>query len=302
MLFMLKTFSRVLSFSLALAALVAAAPSQAADPINILWYGNSFTNATCCGGTRPVPAIFRDVAIAAGQPAPVGVNRASDGQSLQWHLTNNTSAINTQIAAGKNWDYVVLQDFSTIPTHIGNLSQHLSSSLGLYQAVAARSPNVTPVLYETWARGPGHSFYTGGAPAFPGGPSQMQQELRDGYNAAQANINASAGAGTALVAPVGDAFEEMNFSLSLYAGDIYHAQNRGSLLATLVLYGTIYGDTTTSDIPLASILTNLGLSTADGVALTAAADAVLAVTVPEPTSVVLVVGLVVGALGARRRA
>lgn len=297
---MLKTLSRVLSFSLALAALVAAAPSQAADPINILWYGNSFTNGL--GSTRPVPAIFRDIAIAAGHPAPFGVNRSSNGQSLQWHLTNNTSAINSQIAAGQDWDYVVLQDFSTMPTHIGDLSQHLSSSLGLYQAVAARSPDVTPVLYQTWARGPGHSFYTGGAPSFPGGPAQMQQEVRDGYLASQANINASAGAGTALVAPVGDAFEEMNFSLNLYHTDIYHAQNRGTLLATLVLYGTIYGDTTTSDIPLAAILTNLGISTADGAALTAAADAVLAVTVPEPTSFVLVMGLVVGALGARRRA
>lgn len=298
---MLKTFSRILSLSLALAALVAAAPSQAADPINILWYGNSFTNATCCGGTRPVPAIFRDIAIAAGNPAPYGVNRASDGQSLQWHLQNNTSAINTQIAADKNWDYVVLQDFSTTPTHIGSLTQHLSSTLGMYNAVAARSPNVTPVLYETWARGPGHSYYTGGSPAFPGGPAQMQQELRDGYNAAQANINASAGAGAALVAPVGDAFEEMNFSLSLYAGDIYHAQNRGSLLASLVLYGTIYGDTTTSDIPLASILTSLGLNAADGVAVTAAADAVLAPVIPEPTAAALALAAL-GLSMTRRRA
>lgn len=298
---MFPGLERAMSLTLALAALVAAAPSQAAEPVNLLWYGNSFTNATCCGGTRPVPAIFNDVAIAAGQPAPNSVNRSSDGQSLQWHLTNNTSAINTAIAADKNWDYVVLQDFSTMPTHVGNLAQHLSSSLGLYQAVAARSPDVTPVLYETWARGPGHSFYTGGSPAFPGGPAQMQQELRDGYNAAQANINASAGSGTALVAPVGDAFEEMNFALNLYAGDIYHAQNRGSLLATLVLYGTVYGDTTTSDIPLASVLTSLGLSTADGVAVAAAADAVLAVTVPEPTSVVMAAVLAAVSLGARRR-
>lgn len=297
---MLKTLSQVLSFSLALAALVAAAPSQAADPINILWYGNSFTNGL--GSSRPVPAIFRDIAIAAGHPAPYGVNRSSNGQSLQWHLTNNTSAINSQIAAGQNWDYVVLQDFSTMPTHIGDLSQHLSSSLGLYQAVAARSPDVTPVLYQTWARGPGHSFYTGGAPSFPGGPAQMQQEVRDGYLASQANINASAGAGTALVAPVGDAFEEMNFSLNLYSSDIYHAQNRGTLLATLVLYGTIYGDTTTSDIPLAAILTNLGISTSDGAALTAAADAVLAPVIPEPTSVAMAMVMLGLSIARRRRA
>ena len=298
---MLKTSNRVLSLSLTLAALVAVAPSQAADPINILWYGNSFTNAICCGGTGSVPNIFRAVAIAAGQPAPNNVNRAQDGQSLQWHLTNNTSGINTQIAANKNWDYVVLQDFSTTPTHIGNLSEHLSASLALYNAVKARSPDVTPVMFETWARGPGHSYYTGGSPAFPGGPAQMQQELRDGYLASQANINASAGAGTALLAPIGDAFEDMNFALSLYAADIYHAQNRGSLLAALVLYGTIYGDTTTSDITLGSILTSLNISPADAAAIAAAADGVLAPVVPEPTSAVMALALVGLSIARRRR-
>ncbi|QDV72003.1 hypothetical protein [Botrimarina mediterranea] len=298
---MFQCLRRALSPTLALAALVAAASSQAAEPINIIWYGNSFTNATCCGGTASVPAIFNAVAVAAGQPAPNNVNRSSNGQSLQWHLTNNTAGINGGISASDDWDYVVLQDFSTMPTHIGNLSQHLSSTLGMYNAVAARSPDVTPVLYETWARGPGHSFYTGGAPSFPGGPAQMQQELRDGYLAAQANINASAGAGTALVAPVGDAFEEMGFPLSLYAGDIYHAQNRGSLLATLVLYGTIYGDTTTSDIPLGSILTSLNISTTDAAAIAAAADAVLAPVIPEPTSAAMALAVVGLSLARRRR-
>ncbi len=298
---MFQCLRRALSPTFALAALVAAASSQAAEPINIIWYGNSFTNATCCGGTASVPAIFNAVAVAAGQPAPNNVNRSSNGQSLQWHLTNNTAGINGGISASDDWDYVVLQDFSTMPTHIGNLSQHLSSTLGMYNAVAARSPDVTPVLYETWARGPGHSFYTGGAPSFPGGPAQMQQELRDGYLAAQANINASAGAGTALVAPVGDAFEEMGFPLSLYAGDIYHAQNRGSLLATLVLYGTIYGDTTTSDIPLGSILTSLNISTTDAAAIAAAADAVLAPVIPEPTSAAMALAVVGLSLARRRR-
>ncbi len=298
---MFRSLLRAWSLSLALAALVAAAPSRAAQPINILWYGNSFTNATCCGGTASVPNIFNAVATAAGQSTPLSRNVSANGQSLQWHLTNNTAIINSGISASANWDYVVLQDFSTAPTHIGNLPEHLSSSLSLYQAVAARSPDVTPVLFETWARGPGHSFYTGGSPDFPGGPAQMQQELRDGYLAAQANIDANAGAGTALLAPVGDAFEEMGFPLSLYAGDIYHAQNRGSLLASLVLYGTIYGDTTTSDIPLGSILTSLNISVADAAAIAAAADAVLAVTVPEPTGVMIAVLLVAGSLGAPRR-
>jgi hypothetical protein len=297
---MLKTFSRVLSLSLALAALVAAEPSQAAEPINIIWFGNSFTNATCCGGSASVPNIFNAIATAAGEMTPVSVNRSTNGQSLQWHLDNLGTKLGG-ISASDDWDYVVLQDFSTMPTTLGSLSQHLSSTLGMYNAVAARSPNVTPVLFETWARGYGHSYYTGGSPAFPGGPAQMQQQLRDGYLAAQANIDANAGVGTALLAPVGDAFEEMNFASSLYAGDIYHAQNRGSLLAALVLYGTIYGDTTTSDITLGSILTSLNISAADAASIAAAADAVLAPVIPEPTSAALAMVMLGLSMVRRRR-
>ena len=94
---------------------------------------------------------------------------------------------------GEKWEHVVLQDFSTQPTHIGNLALHRSSALGLYDLVDNHSPDVQAVMFETWARGPGHSFYTGASPAFPGGPAQMQQELREGYQLSTGDINAAAG-------------------------------------------------------------------------------------------------------------
>lgn len=52
-------------------------------PKDILWYGNSFTNATCCGSSRSVPSIVSDIAVAAGHPAPRNRNASADGQSLQ---------------------------------------------------------------------------------------------------------------------------------------------------------------------------------------------------------------------------
>lgn len=296
---MFRLLSRGLALAVALAALVAAAPTRAEDPFDIIYFGNSFTNATCCGSSRSVPDVIRDIAVAAGRPAPRNVNRSVNGQSLAWHLANNTSAINTAIPVAEDWDFVVLQDFSTMPTHIGNLSQHLSSSLAMYQAVANRSADVVPVMYETWARGPGHSYYTGANPSFPGGPAQMQQELRDGYQMSTANINATVGDDVARLAPAGDAWEVAGFPLNFYAGDIYHAQNRGTLLNALVLYGTIYGDTTTSDIPLTGVLSSLGLSTNDGVIVTTAADAVLAI--PEPSGAAIVLALGACATGLRRR-
>lgn len=282
----MRFWIKTLATAWGVAALCIAANRQvrAEDPKDILWYGNSFTNATCCGGTRSVPNIFRDIAIAAGRPAPVNRNAAVDGQALQYHLTNNTSVITTGIAAGNQWEHVVLQDFSTWPTHIGNLPQHLSSSLALYQRVALHSPNVVPVMYQTWARGYGNAFYTGVNPSFPGGPTQMQQELRDGYQMSTDNINSVVGAPIALLAPAGDAWELANFPANFYGDGSYHASNRGSLLNALVLYGTIYGDPTTSDINLSSVLTTLNLSTADGILLTGLADRVL---VPEPTATAL---------------
>ncbi len=252
---------------------------RAEDPKDILWYGNSFTLATCCGGTRSVPDVFLDIAVAAGHPDPRNRNASQNGQSLQGHLTSNTAVISSGITPPEKWEHVVLQDFSTWPTHIGNLPQHLSSSLGLYQAVAAHSPSVVPIMFETWARGPGHPFYTDGS--FPGGPAQMQQELRDGYHLSTDNINATIGINLARYSPVGDAWENAGFPLTLYGDNPpYHAQNRGTLLNALVLYRTIYDDPTTGDIDLSGVLASLSISTADGTFLTGVADITLVPDIP----------------------
>lgn len=250
-----------------------------AQPLNLLFYGNSFTIGVGFGSTRSVDTLVRDIAVAAGYPQPYVRSAASAGQSLEWHRLNNTAVITNGIASGQNWDYVILQDFSTQPTQIGNLGLHRSSYTGLYQLVRNHSPNVKAVGFETWARAPGHSFYAGATPSFPGGPAQMQQQLRDGYNLSTADANALFGAGTSEVSPVGDGWENAGFPTNLYAGDLYHAQNRGTLLTALMLYTSIYNDPTVSDIDLSAILTTLNISPADGAFLTGVVDA----TVPEPT-------------------
>lgn len=109
----------------------------------------------------------------------------------------------------------------------------------------------------------------------------MQQEVRSGYHQSTQNINSAVGKAIAKYAPVGDAWENAGFPLSLYANDIYHAQNRGSLLNALILYGVIYDDPTTSDIDLTGVWSRLGVSAQDGQFLAMVADATL---VPEPTT------------------
>ena len=283
---------------LVFSTLLGAERAGATDPLDILYYGNSFTNATCCGSSQSVPDVVSAVAVAAGYPAPNNVNASLNGQNLRYHEVFNTTIITAGLAAGEDWEYVVLQDHSTQPTHIGILSQHLSASLGLYQMVKAHSPDATAVMYETWARGYSHSFYSGGAPAFPGGPAQMQQELRDGYHMSTDNINAVEGAGSARYAPAGDTWETLDWPVNFYGDVNYHAGNRGTLLNALALYATIYEDNTTSDIDLSGVLATLGVSEAEGAMITAALDSHL---VPEPSALAACLAIAAGLAGRRRR-
>ncbi len=257
-----------------LTMLALSAPANADE--NLLFYGNSFTLGSW--STRSVPDLVNDIAVAAGQPDPYVVTAAVGGWSLADHLASNTDVISSGIPAGQTWDYVILQDYSTRPTHIGDLAAHRADFVSMYQTVAAHSPDAQVIGFETWARAPGHEIYDGSPPEFPGGPAQMQQELRDGYALSTADVNALAGAETSRVAPVGDAWEYTDWS-NLHASDLYHANNRGTLLASLVIYGTIYQDDV-SDLDLTDVLDSLGMPAPYGDYLAGVADQFI---VPEPS-------------------
>lgn len=281
---------KLLTLSVACLLMFGSAELQAA-PKNVLFYGNSFTLGF--GSTKSVNALFEEIAIAAGQEAPLVQSAAASGQSIGWHLDNNFQAIFTLIPPDRDWDFIVMQEHSTKLTRAFNTyPQSIEESkldvVGLYDRATQRSADVVPVLYETWARGPGHSFYSGAPPLFTD-PAEMQAEVRDGYDMLKQAIDDSVGSDLALIAPVGDAWEIANYD-RLHANDLWHAQNRGTLLAALTIYATVYGDDT-SDIDLSSVLAGLGLSADDGVALTAAADAAV---IPEPTCVaMLIAGLAI---------
>lgn len=283
-------------------ATLAVAPTLNAAPLNVIFYGNSFTLGF--GSTRSVNAVFQDIATAAGHDTPLVQSAAASGQSINWHVNNNTTPLFTSIPLDKDWDYIVMQEHSTKltrafpgpPAYPASIDESKVDVVDLYNAAKTRSAGVTPVLYETFARGPGHAFYTGVSPMFPGGPSEMQAEVRSGYDQLKAALDAEIGGDVARVAPVGDAWEEANWD-RLHANDLWHAQNRGTMLAALVIYGTVYGDQTTSDIDLTSVLASLGLDATDGAELTAAADATL---VPEPATAMLCVSTAVFGLMRRR--
>lgn len=274
--------------TIALGVLALATAAHADEPKSLLFYGNSFS-----GSGGGVHTLVRDIATAAGHATPHVYGRIVGGQTLEWHEATGTSYITTGIPAGDHWDAVIMQEYSTRPTdnvNFGNVPAFLAAAEGLYQAVLDHSPDAQAVLFETWARAPGHSYYPGEWPD----PATMQSELRHYYGVADDQLNTI---GTSEVASVGDAFELAGFDTSLYGGDLYHASNRGALLISLVLYGTIYDDVTTTDIDLSGVATGLGLAQTDVDFATTYADQILAV--PSPASAAPLLG--VGLFAVRRR-
>jgi hypothetical protein len=276
------------------------AGSARAAELNILFFGNSFSIGA--GGSNTVPAKFSSIAQAKGY-APMVVADLESGAPLSVHIgqVNNfpQNNVNHPSIAGKTWDYVVIQGYSTEPTQMGNPSLFRQNALGLYEAVAdhssGRGAGVKAILYETWARHPNISgFY----PTPFANASAMQSELRTQYDLARDLINLVDGPGTARVAPVGDAFEARDFNLSLYNGDLYHASNTGYLLASMIIFRTIYLGETVSDIPWSTASSFAGVSQTTWNSLAATADSM--VIVPEPTATALMILPILG-LARRRR-
>ncbi len=294
-----------LSVIVGLFVAIAASATQAADPAkNLLFFGNSFTIGN---GNNSLPSIVRSIAIAAGQTAPNVYSQVAGGQNLGYHITTvnaagNSSIIKSSLPAGQGWDSTILQDYSTRPTlHStdGNIPQFRADAKTLYGLVRAQTPTVKAVLFETWARGYGHDFYNAASSSYQPlllNPNTMQSQLQSSYNLANVDLNTTYGAGTSQVAPVGDGFKYGNFS-NVHNSDLYHANNRGELLAGLVIYTTIYHDNV-SDINLNSIASTLGITSNDAVQMATWADAVT--QTPEPASTALIAGGMM-ILAARRR-
>lgn len=249
--------------ALSLALLLAAAPAtRPAEPKAILFFGNSFTIGARDENT--VPMLVARLAEADGHPRPAIEQALSPGKTLEWHLANHADRIGVpEDVEIDHWDAVVLQELSIRPTEIGDPARFQADASALVEKVRAHSPNAVPVLFETWARGPGNEdFYPDRFPE----PAEMQAQLRANYEAAAESIDG------ARLARVGDNFEAAEFDRSLYAQDIYHASHRGTLLVAMTIYATIY-DEDVGDIDLSEILAGLDLKASEAAELVVIVDA-----------------------------
>ena len=261
------------------------------------------------GETATVPVIFDRLAQAGGQGDPDVMMRAVGGMDYQFHATDATtlSAINSKL-----WDFVVLQNYSTEPTHFvdgsHSVADHYTFGNLLYQQVMAKNPAAKVILFETWSRAAAHAYITGTSTSTTySSTAQMQSELRTNYAGLAASLNQNNPGNPAVrVAPVGTAWEIAGglrissdpLFVDLHGSDNYHADDDGYFLAAATIYSTVYGQSPEglSGNPL---VTSLGLSRNVPAAVVENAAWTAVQSVPEPSSAVLL--LLAGGMGASAR-
>jgi len=188
-----------------------------------------------------------ELAIADGKPAPIIKKQARAGKDLNWHLAQIEAEGENHLLYQEDWDYVVIQEYSTGPTSINpqiGPEKFLANVLQLYDYVAQSSPKAKIVMYETWARPVAQvQIYTDGYTI-----EKMQQELHLGYTLAAKQINEKAGQMIAKTAPAGQVWKKYGWDPTLYGGQgdgtkvDYHQGPKGALINAMTLYATIYNE------------------------------------------------------------
>lgn len=245
--------------------------------LNLLFYGNSYTYGY--GSTRSVPQMVADIAGTVGYSTPYFVAATVGSSTLAYHNAVNTAVISTGLPAGQHWDHVIMQDQSEICTRFGSVALHRSSYVSLLGKVRLHSPNAVGIGYQTWSRAPDFPYFTAPNPPYPGGPAEMTAQIKNGYDLSTADAIAAYGEGASKVARVGEAWQAANWD-RLHIADMSHAQNRGSLLAAMVIYSTIYDDPTLQDIDYTELVNLLLLTPTDAAYLSAAAQRAIGTVTP----------------------
>ncbi len=178
-----------------------------ATPTKILFIGNSFTQRNDLPGLLAEMGAERDLCIRSKL-------LSRGGASLRMHW--NSGAAAKEIASG-GYDYVVLQEQSTLPVKNAN---RMAENIRLFAKVIQEAGAKT-VLYMTWARQ--HS-------------PELQQAITDAYCGIAKEIGA-------IVVPVGLAWQ--NFTAThdrpqLYDRDQSHPSAAGSYLAACVFLAALF--------------------------------------------------------------
>jgi uncharacterized protein DUF4886 len=201
--------------------------------LQVLFIGNSFT------ARNNLPALVAKLAAADGNHLDHKLISAG-GASLRMHWNKG---IAQKVIAEKDFDYVVLQEQSTLPIKNAN---RMHENVRLFDA-AIKASGAKTALYMTWARR--------NAP-------QTQELITDAYTKIAKEI------GAALI-PVGVAWKQFlakHKAPLLHDRDQSHPTLAGSYLAACVTYAILFGVSPSGNTAMVE-----GLSQTDAAALQAIA-------------------------------
>lgn len=202
----------------------------------MLFLGNSYT------GVNDLPLLVERLATDGGHAVVMdrntpGGNTLGAPQSVgEPHATNATSL---GLIASDAWDYVVLQEQSTIPSIRATKDQFMKpGAQSLSASIAASDPTTETLLFQTWGRASGGTVCFSGQCATFADFFAMQDALTAGYDEVALLVSA-------VVAPVGEAWRTALLAdptIVLHENDGSHPNLAGSYLAACVFYATLFGE------------------------------------------------------------
>lgn len=195
----------------------------ARDTLDILFVGNSYTYV------NNLPGMIEEISAALDGPVLHGSAHTHAGYTLRRHIEDGhvASLLSDGPAGGGSWDWVVLQEQSTLGTAYNPDSGKLGSAdafraaaaelVSMVEAVGARA-----ALYMTWAK-----------EAFP----SQAIILSETYRSAGAEL----GAEVSMVGDVWTAVRRVRPEFGLYLSDGSHPNVAGTYLAACVIYAVLTG-------------------------------------------------------------
>ncbi|MCF8332179.1 MAG: PKD domain-containing protein [Bacteroidales bacterium] len=208
------------------------------DTLRVLFLGNSYTAA------NNLPQLVAD--LAEEDNKELIYDSYTPGGTLLWHFANNMNTGNqldtTALHKIKsdNWDFVVLQEQSQVPTIDHYRYNYMYPSVEkLKDTISHYNPCAKIMMFMTWGR------QNGGIQCSPDNYcspdfadfSHMQDSLESAYMEAAGLINAN-------VAPVGIAWKKVieDTSLVLHSSDGSHPNYKGSYLAACVFHAALWDE------------------------------------------------------------
>ena len=253
---------------------------RTAGPLNLLYYGNSWTALN--GG---YPAMIEELAVELGYEMPDSVLRLPFGKQMKFHANNGgqIAAISELIPLGEEWDWVLALGSSYDATASkGKPAFFESNVIQIVTNVRAHSPGARMCLLQPWARAVGHIVYQGPSPAFAS-PLDLRAEIEAGYESAATGANQVHGPDTVVRAFVGGTLWLQAFDPALYGPDGAHPGPKMTVAAATTVFAVLYGDLACRmkldfQTPAAFVtnLANLGLGEPDWPALAGLSDRVAA--------------------------